>query len=138
MRLLARREFGAAELADRLCQKGYPKETVEIVVKWLKEKDLQNDERFVEVFVRSKKSRGQGPVRLRAELQQLAISEEVINRYLIEDDEEWIALARQVFQKRFGSFKKTRWEERAKQQRFLYYRGFSFEQINAALAQIDQ
>ena len=137
VRLLGRREYGASELYNRLCQKGYPKEAVEITMAWLKDKDLQSDERFVEVFVRSKKSRGQGPVRVRAELQQLEIAEELIDRYLSEDDEEWANLARQAWQKKFGNSMKNTREDRAKQQRFLYYRGFSSGQIRAVFAQTE-
>lgn len=135
MRLLARREYGAWELAERLFQKGYPQEAVDIVIKRLQDKGLQSDERFVEIFVRSRKSRGQGPVRLRVELQQLSVDQTLIERYLESDEQAWVALAQQVCRKRFGTNKEVSPKERARQQRFLQYRGFSFEQIKSALAQ---
>jgi len=136
-RSLARREYGANELLERLCLKGFPRQAVEFVIKQLQEKDLQSDERFVEVFVRSRKSRGQGPVRIRADLQQLSISEALITHYL-DAENEWGALAKQVRDKRFGVLTKISREEKARQQRFLYYRGFSMEQINVAFEQTEQ
>ena len=134
IRFLARREYGAYELTEKLRHRGFPMEAVEQVVAWLQEKDLQSDRRFVEMYIRSRKSRGQGPVRLRAELQQLAINDELVRDHLESDEQEWVDIARQVCQKRFGACGEISAAERAKQQRFLQYRGFSFEQIKTALA----
>ena len=133
IRLLARREYGAYELIEKLHHRGFPMEAVEQVVAWLQDKDLQSDRRFVEMYIRSRKSRGQGPVRLRAELQQLAINDELVRDHLESDEQEWVDIARQVCQKRFGVRREISAAERAKQQRFLQYRGFSFEQIKSAL-----
>lgn len=133
VRLLARREYGAKELRDSLRQKGYPHEAVESVVNALQDKDIQSDERFVEVFVRSKKSRGQGPVRIRAELEQLAVNGDLIDRHLNEEDEEWFLLACQQRKKRFGIDTKLSLEDKARQQRYLLHKGFSYSHIKAAL-----
>ncbi len=137
MRLLARREFAAFELSERLCAKGFPRQAVESVVVQLREKDLQSDERFVETFVRSRKARGQGPVRIKADLQKLAICDELITHHLQSSSDVWIALARQVRQKRFGELKTLSREEKARQQRFLYSRGFTMTQINGAFDKIE-
>ena len=134
IRLLARREYGAYELTEKLRYRGFAIEAVEQVVAWLQDKDLQSDRRFVEMYIRSRKSRGQGPVRMRAELQQLAINEELVRDHLESDEQEWVDIARQVCQKRFGIRREITAAERAKQQRFLQYRGFSFEQIKSVLA----
>ena len=136
VRLLARREYATSELIAKLGQKGFPSEAIEAVIKYLQEKDLQSDERFAEAFIRSRISRGQGPVRLRVELQQLSIDEALVNRHLDSDESVWVELAQQVCRKRFGASRKMSSAERLRQQRFLQYRGFSFEQIKSALAQM--
>ena len=43
---------------------------------------------------------------------------------------DWFALAIAARHKRFGEQRPDDFKERAKQQRFLYYRGFTHEQIN--------
>ncbi len=137
MRLLGRREFSAFELSERLCSKGFPPQAVERVVVQLKQRDLQSDERFVEAFVRSRKARGQGPIRIKIDLQKLAVCDELIASYLQSSDDAWVALAQQVRQKRFGDLKTMSREEKARQQRFLYSRGFSMTQINSAFDEIE-
>ena len=47
--------------------------------------------------------------------------------------EDWAAIAREVRRKRFGVSPPGDYRERARQARFLQYRGFSAEQIRAAL-----
>ena len=47
--------------------------------------------------------------------------------------EDWAALAREVRRRRFGLSPPGDYAERARQARFLQYRGFSNEQIRAAL-----
>jgi regulatory protein len=131
--LLAGRDFGRAELAKRLESRGYPGELVEAVVAALVSERLLSEERFVEQFLRLHAARGHGPVRIRMELRERGVADADIDEALDASTEDWTAIARETRRKRFGAAGPADWHERARQGRFLQYRGFSAEQIRAAL-----
>ena len=131
--LLAGRDFGRRELAERLTRKGYPAALVETVLVELAADKSLSEERFVEQFVSQHASRGQGPMRIRVELRERGIESAAIEQALDDTTADWIESARQARRRRFGAAPPGDFRERAKQARFLQYRGFSSEQIRAAL-----
>jgi regulatory protein len=134
VRLLTRREHSTRELKRKLQGKGHAQESVERVVNKLSDKKLVSDERFASTFVIHHGRRGQGPVRIRAELRQQGASDEAIEDALARTELDWVAIASQVRARKFGSAPPGSRPERAKQARFLQYRGFSADQIRAALS----
>jgi len=76
--------------------------------------------------------RGEGPFRIESELQQFDVAAELIQTALASGPD-WKARARDVRIRRFGADIPETWSEKAKQARFLQYRGFSGDQIRAAL-----
>jgi len=133
VRLLARREHSSGELGRKLRSKGHPAGIVESVVAKLRDKRLVSDDRFASSFVHHHAQRGQGPVRIRAELRQQGISDELIEAQLENAELDWVALAVAVRRRKFGAGAPRSMAERAKQARFLQYRGFDSDQIRAAL-----
>jgi regulatory protein len=133
VRLLARREHGAEELKRKLAAKGHDAESVERVVEKLGAKRLVSDDRFVKTFVYHHAKRGQGPVRIRAELRQQGIEAGLVDQALAGTDMDWNRLAAEVRRRKFGASVAVSRSERAKQARFLQYRGFTADQIRAAL-----
>lgn len=133
MDLLARREHGRQELQHKLCQKGLAQDVVRDVLAELAAEGLLSDERFTEAFIHARCQRGQGPQRIRAELRERGISESLIDACLDERSEQWLEAIRGARQKRFGGRLPQEWSERARQARFLRYRGFTEEQIRACL-----
>jgi regulatory protein len=131
--LLAGRDFGRAELARRLERRGYPAAVVAAVVEGLVAERLLSETRFVEQFIRQHAGRGHGPVRIRAELRERGVPEGEIEAGLEAAAEDWVAVAREARRRRFGMSPPGDYPERARQARFLQYRGFSNEQIRAAL-----
>jgi len=131
--LLARREHAVRELRQKLQRKGHDVLQIDEVLAALSSAGLQSDQRFTECFVHSRKNRGEGPLRIRAALQQRGISEALIAAYLDEMDWDWAAMARAVRQKRFGDVWPQDHRERARQARFLQQRGFTMEQISQLL-----
>jgi len=131
--LLAGRDFTRHELSERLRNKGYLRELVEPVVAELVVEGSLREERYAEQFVSQKSGRGRGPVRIRMDLRQKGIEAEAIDTALNESDVDWMAAARATRIRRFGQEVPTDRHERAKQARFLQYRGFSSDQIRAAL-----
>jgi regulatory protein len=133
VRLLARREHSRAELARKLGRRGVPEDLVAATLEALGARRLQSDTRYAETLVASRIGRGQGPVRIRRELAEQGVSAAEIDAALDAAEADWFELAREVRRRRFGAAPPTDWNERARQARFLEYRGFSGEQIRAAL-----
>ena len=133
VRLLARREHSVEELRRKLERKGYPPESIESVIQKLAGKRLVSDERFTSNFVHHHARRGQGPVRIRAALRQQGVSDAQVEEALQSADVDWVQLAREVRRRKFGSSAPRSLGERAKQARFLQYRGFDAEQLRSAL-----
>jgi regulatory protein len=131
--LLAGRDFARAELARRLERRGYPKDVVEAVVAGLVAERLLSESRFTELFIRQHAGRGHGPVRIRAELRERGVTDADIDEALDGAAEDWAAIARETRRRRFGTAGPADFRERARQGRFLQYRGFTSEQIRAAL-----
>lgn len=131
--LLARREHSVAELKRKLLSKRHPAAIVETVVAKLAAKNLASDARFTTNFVHHHARRGQGPARIRAELRQQGITNDSIGQALAASGIDWADLAITVRQRKFGADLPGSMAERAKQARFLQYRGFNSDQIRAAL-----
>lgn len=137
MDLLARREYGRRELAGRLAGRGMPGELIEQILDDLARENLQSDARFAEAFVSARIGRGQGPVRIRVELEHKGIDSGLVDEALEASDTDWGTLAGEVRRKRFGSSAPEDFKARARQARFLQYRGFASEHVRRALGDED-
>jgi len=132
MNLLARREHSLVELKNKLLARDIPPDEADEVVASLAARDLVSDERFTDAFVRVRMRKGQGPVRIRQELRQRGVSSDVIDASLETLAAEWVGLAGEVRRKKFGLTAPPDFKAKARQMRFLEYRGFTTEQIMAA------
>ncbi|MBI1422957.1 MAG: hypothetical protein GC149_05765 [Gammaproteobacteria bacterium] len=133
IRLLAMREHSQTELQRKLIQKGFKAQAVAHALQDLIAQNLLSDERFTEAFVMSRRERGTGPVKIQAELQQRGIDNELIGRYLDFRDPDWLDLAQQAREKKFGRELPAEYQLKSQQARFLANRGFSHEQIRRVL-----
>jgi len=133
VRLLARREHGVEELRRKLLRKGHCEDAVDKTVAKLQAKHLLSDERYASTLVHHQARRGQGPIRIRAQLRQQGLKEEVIQDNFAAAQPDWPQLATEVRRRKFGNSLPKSPAERAKQARFLQYRGFNADQIRAAL-----
>jgi regulatory protein len=130
--LLARRDFASPDLRRKLEEEGFDPALVAEVVAELVEGRVLQDERFAENYVGYHADRGQGPVRIAADLKALGLDAELVDAALASGPD-WRALAREVRIRRFGLAEPATWAEKGKQARFLQYRGFSSDHIRAAL-----
>lgn len=133
VRLLARREHSRFELSRKLAARDAPAELVESVLDELAERRLQSDERYAESLVAARISRGQGPVRIRRDLEQHGVATASIEAAFEVANPDWDQLARETRVRRFGEAPPADWNARARQSRFLEYRGFTGEQIRIAM-----
>jgi regulatory protein len=131
--LLARREHSTFELARKLRTRGFSQSDLDPVLSSLQANGLLSDERFVEMFVRSRISRGQGPLKIRAELRERGIADGLIEAYLDDSAESWGTRAEEARAKRFGKEKPNDQREWGRQARFLGQRGFEGEVIRRLL-----
>lgn len=132
MDLLARREHAAEELVRKLERAGFEADTATAAIAELTREGLQSDERFVESFVQSRINQGKGPQRIRADLRQRGVRDSAIARALEAADPDWYALARETRERKFGPSLPAEYKEKARQMRFLQYRGYETDQIRAA------
>lgn len=133
MNWLARREHTLAELRAKLEAREIPGDEIVRTLAELAGEGLASDARFAESFTASRARRGQGPVRIRAELERRGVDPALIASQLDDAAVDWLASARRVREKKFGPSRPQDFDERARQARFLQYRGFSGEQIRDAL-----
>jgi regulatory protein len=138
MDYLARREYGNKELKKKLAAFGFFAEAIEPAVAELVADGLQDDRRFVEAFVQSRVSQGKGPARILGDLSQRGIHASLAEEVIAATGEDWRALAREVRTKKFGNSLPADFKEKARQMRFLQYRGFQSDQITAAVARDDE
>ncbi|BAU48015.1 RecX family transcriptional regulator [Sulfurifustis variabilis] len=99
----------------------------------LAEEGLLSDERFAEILVRSRRERGHGPLRIAKELEEKGLTQDAIERWVDPRSRDWVAQASRVRRRKFGARPPKDYAERARQARFLQYRGFTFDQIKRAL-----
>jgi regulatory protein len=116
--LLARRDFLCRELTERLARKGFAESAA------ARARCAQN-------YVDYHAGRGRGPIRIAAELRRRGLGNELIEAALA-GGPDWSTLARSVARAKFGPQPPAGWAQRARQARFLQYRGFSADHIRAA------
>lgn len=111
--------------------KGVASEEAAATVEEFADRGWVSDERFVEMFVRSRVNRSQGPVKIRAELAMRQINADTTHSALATED--WARLAREARRRRFGPDLPHTTDDKLRQMRFLQSRGFTPEQIRLAL-----
>lgn len=127
--LLARREHGATELADKLMKKGYAAEDVHTAIAACQNLDLQSDRRFVEMLLRVRIGQGYGPERIRSEIQQKRVDRALYEQAVLAESVDWLMCAQRVLDKKYKSCEQLSWQIQQKQKKFLLYRGFSSQII---------
>lgn len=131
--LLTRRDHSRQEIYQKLVRQGGQVALIEAVLDELAERGLQSDARFAEVFVRSRAERGNGPHTIVAELRSRGVSGELIEQAMDASGYDWQEQANMLRQRRFGLAIPDEMREKARQLRFLQYRGFSGSQAGKAL-----
>jgi regulatory protein len=129
LRLLSRREYSRKELSSKLADKECS--SIGKLLDELENTGYQSDYRFTESFVRGRLSRGQGIKKIAYDIKQRGIENAMLNDVLAELEVDWLTLAIQQREKRFGQVLPTDFKEKMKQSRFLMGRGFDHETIQA-------
>jgi regulatory protein len=134
MDLLARREHGRVELTRKLRQRGASDELITPALDRLTEEGLLSESRYLESFVSYRARSGYGPMRIREELGQRGLQRADIELALRECGIDWREQMQETWQRKFAGKLPVDAKERARQGRFLSYRGFSMEMIGRLLS----
>jgi regulatory protein len=142
-RILAMRDHSEQELRRKLSAQptfpGKPRaeedpftpEDIEKVIAWCYEHRWLDDAQFASRFIASRSRKGYGPQRIRQELQGKGIARDLSEAAMENCEIDWQEMARDIAERKFGEQLPTEWKERAKVQRYLQYRGFYMEDIQA-------
>lgn len=130
LRLLARREHSRAELRAKLAAHAENEELLDRLLATLEAENLLSDQRYATQRVTARASRF-GDGRLRQDLRSQGVGDAEIAAAMAEGGDE-MERCRAVWQKKFGS-RPGSVEERARQMRFLQYRGFAGDTIRCVL-----
>jgi len=134
LKLLNRRDHGAREIAERLVALGFLRSAAEQAVEGLRHERLVDDGRFAEHFVAYHANRGRGPVGIAHRLRDAGVAPEAIAAAVDAGAADWRRRCAEVRRKRFGAKLPATWAEKGRQARFLTQRGFSADQVRAAVA----
>lgn len=129
LRLLGSREHSTFELRTKLLKRGYSDTDIVATVARLRSQDYLSDERFTEAYIRFRLSRGDGPLKIRAQLLKRGIENSLITKFLRDDESFWLTQALAVDRRIRESppnseLHRTEQELRSRRARRLKNRGF--------------
>ena len=130
MDFLSRREHSSKEIFQKLSSRVESKELLEEEIEKLKIDGLLSDERFAESYFQSRKNRGYGPLRIRNELKQRGVGDQIFSQ--LSDEIEWSEFALEALKKKVRGDMPTETKDILKLKKFLNYRGFEFQDIDKA------
>ncbi|WP_435979081.1 regulatory protein RecX [Psychrobacter sp. DM4] len=151
---LSRREHGRAELKQKLIDKEQDPDKIDALLDEFEEKGYQSDYRTTLMLIRENIRKGRGRGRIKQAFYQKKIAmpsniDELIDmantesdefREFVDDDDDslvegvdWLKLAVTARTKKYGDYVPTEQKDKARQVRFLQYRGFKGDICFAAL-----
>ena len=151
---LSRREYGKAELKQKLIDKEQAPDRIDALLDEFEEKGYQSDYRTTLMLIRENIRKGRGRGRIKQEFYRKKIAmpsniDELIDMANAESEEfrefvdgsadnlvdgvDWLKLAVTARTKKYGDDIPTEQKDKAKQLRFLQYRGFQSDICFAAL-----
>jgi regulatory protein len=131
--LLAAREHSRGELARKLLSRGHSDVEVESVLADLDALGLVSDARMVQAYVAERLDKGFGPLRVRRELRQRGVADELIDPHLNLGESEWLRRLARAHDRKFGAGPAADSREVGRRARFLEYRGFPSDLIGRFL-----
>ena len=134
LNILSLREHSEKELREKLVRRfGSEEEAISSVIARLSERNYLSDARYAEMAVRHYFGKGYGPCRIKMELLKKGVNPEEQEACQELDDDVFVARARELAEKKFGSTEDMDFTVRRKAMAFLARRGFTGEQCFKAL-----
>lgn len=136
LRLLAMREHSEQQLWKKLEQRDFDEIEISEAIEQLKSDNYLSDERFAESYLRSRKLKLYGPVRISLELRERGVSESIITDLFEQpeqSEQQWFDIMEQAYQRKYGDSEAEDYQDKAKRCRYLQNRGFSSSQITSLI-----
>lgn len=130
--VLTRKEYSKKDLIEKLALYAEDRNEVLTLVDELSRENYQSDQRVAEMVVRSQIRKGKGPNRIKLALRAKSIDKELAQHDM--DEVDWYEEAYQLKVKKYGTEVSKDPKIKAKQIRFLQYRGFEMDAIMKAIS----
>tara|TARA_Y100000996_G_scaffold321092_1_gene257222 strand:- start:129 stop:623 length:495 start_codon:yes stop_codon:yes gene_type:complete len=130
MDFLSRREHSSREILKKMSNRVESKEMLLDSIKELVDDGLLSDERFAESYFQSRKNKGYGPLRIRNELKQRGVGDQIFSS--LSNEVDWSKYALEALKKKTNGDLPSEIKDVLKLKRFLNYRGFDFQDIDRA------
>jgi regulatory protein len=131
--LLSRRPRSEWELRDYLKRKDYEPDMIDIILNMLSDKGYVNDADFARRWIDNRHLlKPTSKRRLRQELKQKRISDEVIDQVLSEDETDEREVLRELVER-----KRSRYPDKTKFMQYLVRQGYSYDDIKSVLSEED-
>jgi len=137
LKLLAAREHSRLELERKLRARGFDGDLVGAVIERLTRSGAVDEARMAEHYVSERASKGFGPLRIRAELGERGLAEDLFGPYLSAMEGRWPDYLGAAHDRRFGAGPPVDRSDYAKRGRFLERRGFPADMIRRYLRWTD-
>lgn len=125
--LLAKREYSKFTLYRKLLQHGADPQQAEQLIEELAQAHYQSDERMTEMLIRSQVRQGRGPQRIQQEIKKHQLNPALAQQEMQHIN--WLQQAMDLKIRKFGREIAKDPKIKAKQIRFLQYRGFTMDVI---------
>ncbi len=136
IKLLARREYSRYELQQKLSQQDFDKSIIDKCLDYLLEENYQSDERFTEMYCRTRISQRYGKLKIAYELKQKGINEYLINDNISKYEDTYLENAIHLIKRKAttNNIKKffSDFSLKSKITRFLVGKGYDYDTINLA------
>lgn len=132
---LGKQEYNLAKFRRKLQQQQASEEQIASLIDEFCQANWLSESRYSQGFVRARVNKGQGRLKIIHDghsVHQIELS--ALEEALDQQQVDWLALAVQTYQKRYGTEPITDFKQQAKRMRYMQYQGFTLEQIKHAIA----
>lgn len=131
---LVMREHSVKELQDKLTRKEYEQDSIEIVIEECLKDNYLNDQRFAEIFWRSRARKGFGPKKILMELKLKGIDAHMAHDTSIQDELDFEDVVKFIYEKKYKGKEIADFKDKLKRQNYLYQRGFDMDLIKVVIS----
>ncbi|SHE33944.1 MULTISPECIES: regulatory protein RecX [Caloramator] len=137
LNLLNVKDYSKKEFIDKLKQKGYSEKSIDIIINKLEEYGLIDDFKYANKYVRKKINMNKlGKLRIINELKLKGVNNNIVEKINFDEDKMLNNAYNLAIKKLKGN--KNENEDLTKVARFLYYKGYTNEEIKKVLKKIDK
>lgn len=137
LKLLALRDHSRRELTRKLAARGFAGESVASVLDRLAMQGFVDESRLAERYVAERAGKGFGPLRIRGELREKGIAEDLVDRQIKSFRDAWPDCLAVAHKRRFGEAPPVDRVDYGRRARFLEQRGFPTDLIRRFLRRVD-